>query len=103
MLDFAPQDLVCSVGGHLIKLFPNLNLIEALHACRAMGNDAAHRLAAFPQDEIRTAIELMENLLNFPYDWDYKALQLRKGAQRTSEKVEIKSGGFKSVKLGSVQ
>jgi hypothetical protein len=78
----------------LIKFLPSLNLIEALHAFRFAGNDAAHDLEALTRDEARMAIEVMEDLLNFLYDLDYKASQMRNASKR----LEIKS-----TKHGSVQ
>jgi hypothetical protein len=77
----------------LIKLLPSLNMIEALHALRDFGNDAAHELEALTRDDARVAIEVMEHLLNHFYDMDYKASQVR----------NPKKAAFDSIKLGSVQ
>ena len=70
----------------LIKFLPSINLIEALHAFRFAGNDAAHRLQPLAKDEAKSAIAIMEDLLNFFYDLDYKA-----------SRVRSKRAGFKSV------
>lgn len=78
----------------LIKFLPSVNLIEALHAFRFAGNDAAHRLEALPRDEAKMAIEVMEDLLNFLYDLDYKASRMQNASRRTA---------LKSTKPGSVQ
>lgn len=61
----------------LIKLLPSLNLIEALHAFKVTGDDAAHRLEALTRDDLRRNIEVMEHLLKHFYDMDYKASQVR--------------------------
>ncbi len=78
----------------LTKFLPSLNLIEALHEFRFAGNAAAHELQALTQDEAKMAIEVMEDLLNFLYDLDYKASQIRNASKRAASK---------SVKPGSVQ
>jgi uncharacterized protein DUF4145 len=77
----------------LIKFLPSVNLIEALHTFRFAGNDAAHRLEPLSRDQARTAISLIEDLLNYFYDLDYKALQMRSA----SSKAE-----FRAFKPGSV-
>jgi hypothetical protein len=61
-------------------------LIEALHAFRFAGNDAAHKLEALTRDDARRAIEVMETLLNFLYDLDYKASQMRHASKRAAFK-----------------
>jgi len=78
----------------LVKFLPSPNLIEALHAFRFAGNDAAHRLEALTRDDAEIAIEVMEDLLNVLYDLDYKASAMRSGSKRAA---------FKSVTPGSVQ
>jgi hypothetical protein len=70
----------------LITFLPSLNLIETLHAFRFAGNDAAHELEALTRDDARTAIEVMEALLNFLYDLDYKASQMRHASKRAAFK-----------------
>jgi hypothetical protein len=77
----------------LAKFVPNLNLIEALHAFRFAGNEAAHRLELSSLDDTKMAIEILEDLLNFLYDLDYKATQIRSTSQKT---------GLKMGKTGSV-
>lgn len=70
----------------LHKFLPSLNLIEALHTFRITGNDAAHRLEALSRDDVRATIEVVEDLLNFLYDLDYKASQVKKVARINSAK-----------------
>lgn len=52
------------------------NIVQSLHSFRFMGNVAAHELQAPEQRELRLAIEVMEDLLNFLYELDYKAQRL---------------------------
>ena len=75
--DLKGRNLEEKVNG-LIKLLPSVNLIEALHAFRLAGNRAAHdgEIDALSRDETRQAIEVVQDLLNFLYDLDYKASQL---------------------------
>lgn len=77
----------------LTKLLPSLNMIEALHALRLFGNDAAHRLEALTRGDAITAIEVMEHLLSHFYDMDYRASQVRNPKKVALDKI----------KLGSVQ
>jgi len=42
-----------------------------------MGNEAVHELAAPKPAELALAISVIEDLLNFFYELDYKASQLR--------------------------
>jgi Domain of unknown function (DUF4145) len=78
----------------LIKFLPGMNIIEALHAFRFAGNDAAHRLEARTREDSRMAIEVMEDLLGSLYDLDYKASQIRSASKRVASR---------SVTPGSVQ
>jgi len=77
----------------LIKFLPNVNLIEALHTFRFAGNSAAHELEPSSRDDAKAAIGIMEHLLNYFYDLDYKASLVRNASR----------GAFKSDKLASVQ
>ena len=66
---------------NLNTLLPQ-NIEESLHHYRFIGNEAVHQLTAPSMDELRSTIEVMEDLLNFIYDLDYKAanLSLKVGA-----------------------
>ena len=55
------------------------NIVESLHRFRFIGNEAAHELQAPAESELRLAIEVMEDLLNFLYELDYKARNLFEG------------------------
>lgn len=52
------------------------NIVANLHSIRFTGNEAAHELSSPSMDELRLAIELCEDLLNFLYELDYKARSL---------------------------
>lgn len=54
------------------------NIVKSLHSFRFMGNEAAHELEAPKRSELKLAIEVIEDLLNFLYELDYKAQQLKK-------------------------
>lgn len=86
------KNLRAKIDG-LIKFLPSLNLIEALHAFKVSGDDAAHRLQTLTRDDARTAIEVIEHLLNHFYDMDDKASH-----GRNPKKLV-----FDSVKPGSVK
>lgn len=57
------------------------NIVSNLHSLRFMGNEAAHELNRPEQNELRLAIEVCEDLLNFIYELDYKASLLSKVRQ----------------------
>ncbi len=78
----------------LIKFLPSLNIIQALHTLRITGNDAAHGREPFTRGNARMAVGVVEDLLNFLYDLDYKASQVSSTSRM---------GGLKSVKSDSVQ
>jgi hypothetical protein len=67
----------------LQRLLPNKNIIRNLHHFRFTGNQAVHQLEAL--------IEVMEDLLNFLYELDYKASRLRKSSRARRSKKSIKS------------
>lgn len=60
-----------------LNILPS-NIVESLHSFRFMGNDAAHELQAPRREDLRLAIEVIEDLLNFLYELDYKARRLPK-------------------------
>jgi hypothetical protein len=55
------------------------NIVQSLHSFRFMGNEAAHELQAPYRTDLQLAIEVMEDLLNFLYELNYKAQRLPKG------------------------
>lgn len=54
-----------------------------------MGNEALHRLTPPSRQDLRLAIEIIEDLLNFLYELDYKAQRLptKSVAKRPTEGV----------------
>jgi hypothetical protein len=66
----------------LIKFVPNLNVIQALIDFVDARNNAAHQLDAPSREKARLAIEVMEDLLSFLYNLDYKALLVKAGARK---------------------
>lgn len=61
-----------------LKAFLPINIVESLHSFRFMGNVAAHQLQPPKRDELQLAIEVIEDLLNFLYDLEYKVQRLPK-------------------------
>ncbi len=59
----------------LVTLLPQ-NIVAGLHGFRFMGNEALHELTPPKIADLRLAIEISEDLLNFLYALDYKASQL---------------------------
>ncbi len=59
----------------LTEVLPS-NIVTNLHNFRFIGNSALHELSAPKQEEIRIAIDICEDLLNFLYELDYKADRL---------------------------
>jgi len=62
------------------------NIVQTLHGFRFMGNRAAHELEAPNAGELNVAIDLVEDILNYLYDLDYKARMFAalKSAQRNN-------------------
>ena len=54
------------------------NIVQSLHSFRFMGNEAAHELQAPSRADLELAIAVMEDLMNFLYELDYKAQRLPK-------------------------
>ncbi len=70
------KNLKIKIDG-LRPLLPNKSIIRNLHQFRFMGNEAVHELAAPKPYELKLAIGVIEDLLNFFYELDHKASQLR--------------------------
>lgn len=68
------RDLFNKIDG--LKAHLPSNIVESLHSFRFMGNIAAHELQAPQRAELRLAVEVMEDLLNFLYELEYKARRL---------------------------
>ena len=72
----------------LVKFLPSLNLIEALHGFRVVGNNAAHELEALNRDDAKAAIEVLEDVLNYLYDLDYRASQITNASRKASSRSD---------------
>lgn len=59
----------------LVEFLPS-NIVQFLHSFRFIGNVAAHELQSPSEAELKKAIDVMEDLLNFLYELDYKASML---------------------------
>jgi Domain of unknown function (DUF4145) len=57
-------------------LLPNKNIIRHLHHFRFTGNKAMHELEAPSIEDVRLAIDVIQDLLNYLYELDYKASKL---------------------------
>jgi hypothetical protein len=79
-------------------LMPN-NIVDSLYSFKFIGDDAAHRLEAPSQQELKLAIDVMEDLLNFLYEMEYKlaAKAQELGNKRITQITEIKNK--KSAKI----
>ena len=76
---------------NLVNIIPK-NIVVNLHSIRFIGNEAGHELSSPGTDELRLAIELCEDLLNFLYELDYKARRLtesRKLRRKNSRKHAV--------------
>jgi hypothetical protein len=97
------KNLKAKIEG-LQKHLPNKNIIRNLHHFRFMGNDAVHELAAPKSNELALAIGVIEDLLNFFYELDYKASQLRemrknKKPKTAKSKKFVPTTGFTLTQL----
>lgn len=60
---------------NMVTILPS-NIVTNLHTIRFLGNEAAHELSVPSTEDLRLAIELCEDLLNYIYELDYKAQRL---------------------------
>lgn len=70
------------------------NHIESLHSFRFIGNEAIHELTTPNKDDLSLAIDVIEYLLNFLYELDYKATQL-------NERVGRRKRGGDAIELAA--
>jgi hypothetical protein len=73
---------------NLKDFLPN-NIIESLDSFRFMGNDAVHELAHPSGEDLKLAIEICQDLLNFLYDLDYKMKKLPQGKTNMPNKETV--------------
>ena len=78
-----------------LRLLPS-NIVECLHSFKFMSDDAAHRLESPRRDELQLAIEVIEDLLNFLYEVEYK---LASKAQELANKRPIKMAEEKQRRM----
>jgi len=71
----------------LQTLLPNKSIIKNLHHFRFMGNEALHELSVPKRSQLKLAIEIIEDLLNFFYELDYKAKRLREMRRKKKKNV----------------
>jgi hypothetical protein len=66
------------------------NIVNHLHDLRFMGNEAAHELNPPDQEQLHLAISLIEDILNFLYELDYRASSFTKWREikRASNKLD---------------
>ena len=84
------RNLKAKIEGLLAHL-PNKNIVRNLHHFRFMGNDAVHELTAPKTNELAIAIGVIEDLLSFFYELDYKASQLREMRRNRKPKTQKKA------------
>ena len=77
------QERIDALEGLLPK-----NIVENLHNFRFMGNEAVHELTAPGDTELRLAIEVCEDLLNYLYDLDYKTSRLAIARKRRKKQED---------------
>jgi len=75
---------------NMTTILPN-NIVTSLHSLRFIGNEAAHELSAPSNDELKLAIELCEDLLNFLYELDYKAKSLSDSRKKKAKTTKSTS------------
>lgn len=68
------KNLMIKIDG-LEELIPK-NIVKNLHGLRFMGNKAIHELDKTPGNELKLAIEICEDLLNYIYELEYKTEKL---------------------------
>lgn len=92
---------------NLQPLLANKNIVKNLHHFRFTGNQAVHDLESPTKSDTKLAVEVMEDLLNFLYELDYKAARLRSAAKERKRKERMKkaakSAGVPSNPFRSTQ
>ncbi len=76
------QRLAAKIDG--LSAHMHVGIVKNLHGFRFMGNDAVHELKAPDLKDLRLAIEVSEDLLNYLYDLDYKSRLLPTRTPRES-------------------
>ena len=76
----------------LLKHLPNKNIVKNLHHFRFTGNRAIHELEAPKKSDVQLAINVLEDLMNFFYELDYKASRLRASSKKPRNLKTSKAG-----------
>ncbi|WP_159453546.1 DUF4145 domain-containing protein [Geoanaerobacter pelophilus] len=87
----AGRDLQGKINNMVSISLPQ-NIANNLHSLRFIGNEAAHELTAPTLYELKLAIEICEDLLNFFYELDYKAHKLTSSRTLSNRNVGELSG-----------
>jgi hypothetical protein len=88
----APPDVSdCRLNKHRLINSPQ-NIVTNLHTFRFMGNIAVHELTPPKRQDLLLAIEISEDLLNFLYELDYKAVRLSLSRQSGQEEKTSQDG-----------
>lgn len=82
---------------NLHPLLSNKNIVKNLHHFRFTGNQAVHRLESPTRSDTKLAIEVMEDLLNFLYELDYKASRLRASGKTRRRVAKMVASNLVSV------
>lgn len=77
------RNLKIQING-LKDILPS-HIVDSLHAFRFIGNQAVHELNAPNPLDLRLAIEICEDLLNFLYELEYKVSELHDSVNEASE------------------
>jgi hypothetical protein len=85
---------------NLYELVPNLKIIDALHAIRFEGNDAAHDLKPLAKNDARLFIEFIEDVLKFFYELDDKANRVTSTSPKATKEAKAP---FLSAQPKSIQ
>jgi hypothetical protein len=67
-----------------LKSFNEFREVSPQILVRDLGNNAAHQLVAMTRNDSRAALVVMEDLLNFLYDLDYRASQIKNASKNVS-------------------
>jgi hypothetical protein len=60
----------------MVLILPK-NIVDNLHSFRIMGNMGLHELEEIDRNDLEIAIEVIEDLLNFIYDLEYKTAKIK--------------------------
>lgn len=64
------------------------HIVEALHHYRLIGNEAVHDLADVDQQTLKALVQVIEDILNYLYELDYKTAQLGRLRERNGTDSE---------------